>query len=258
MAADHAQDDIRGTFLITVGEVTEENAYFKVRVGNNKEDVDQLKGQVNSECGASPDNQTIWAFVGQDISDEKLPDDQKHPAKDGGFWINLGEAGVADLDDLFDFTPTQAIDGELFAEMSIATNGALKDGCFDSMSFRISLDGSHEFAKNFTLFMMKKHKAPIHEKLVLSAVKKLKEFDLTIKLNSMKEFSENREEGALNSRVPGADSIYHLAEHSLALCSPTTLDQALSSGIRLVIFINDNMYANLELKGQGVLDYLQQ
>src|SRR3990167_3067228 len=108
MAQKHAQDDIRGNLVINVGKVIEEKTYLKVRIGNNKEDVDNLKKQIQDECGQKPEFQSIWGYLGG-TELKPLAAECKFKSKDGGFWVDMNRAKKDVVDEIKPFAPTDDV-----------------------------------------------------------------------------------------------------------------------------------------------------
>lgn len=260
MATKHAQDDIRGNLVVNVGKVVEEKTYLKVRIGNNKEDVDNLRKQIQDECGQTPEYQSIWGYLGG-TELKPLAPDCKFKAKDGGFWVDMNRAKKDIIDEIKPFAPSDDVKGELFVEMAITSDKTFKEGFYNSLNMRISLDGSHEFAQNFGLFLVKLRKFPIHDKLLLNIIKKFKEFDFHLEFETLENLTKETAGKALldDEKMENAivdDLVRSFAAVVTQLGDAPEMNGIFSKGLRLVVFLNKQLYANIELKGDDVVDYL--
>lgn len=144
MADKHKEDDIRGNIIIKIGEVKEEKSYLKVRLGNNPEDVTNIKNQIFEDCGQRAEVQGVWAYFGEDVG--ALTAECKFKAKEGGNWVDLARSGVDVVQNIIDMFPREPIIGELFVELSLTSDKSFKDGFYNSFNLRVSLDGSLDFA----------------------------------------------------------------------------------------------------------------
>ena len=252
----HQDDDIRGNLVLRVGEVKEEKTYFKLRMGNNIEDVNILKNSIKEECGQQPEVQSMWCYVGQDVA--ALPQECKFKAKDAGTWVDIDRIGsdvVTEVKNLF--PPADGMGGELFIEAAMTSDKTFKDGFYSSFNFRVSLDGSHEFALNFGKFLMKARRSPLQEKLLLGIVEKFKEFDFTIDFDSYEQLEKehglklgSEQEGTGRSGILD-DVINAIRSVATTFIEPNELAGMIAKGMRVAIFLNKNMYVNVELKGEG-------
>ena len=151
--------------------------------------------------------------------------------------------------------------GELFLELSATSDKSFKEGFYNSFNLRLSLDGSHEFAQNFGKFLAKSKQVPIHEKLLLNIIKKFKDIDAVIEFDTINdldpEIAKNLllDDGTVSTEF--FDSLGKaLKEDTSRFMEPEELAKQLSKGIRFVIFVNQNMYCNVELKGDDALSFL--
>ena len=260
MAAKHQQDDIRGNFVLKIGEVKEEKTYFKVRIGNNPEDVVNMRNQIKEESGQSADKRAIWAYFGSDMA--SLPAECKFKSKEGGIWVNLAKADVDMSQQLLENFPDTAFGGELFVELAMTSDKSFKDGFYNSFNFRVSLDGSHEFAQNFGLFLVKMRRFPIHEKLLLNIIKKFSSFDIMVEFDTLDSLNKELAQEMLlddTSLQNGTmDSLIGQIKRMTSIFADSKeLAAMVSKGIRIVAFANENMYVNVELKGEDALHLLQ-
>ena len=260
MASKHQQDDIRGNFVLKIGDVKEEKTYFKVRVGNNPEDVVNMKSQIKEECGQSADSRSIWAYFGNEMA--SLPAECKFKSKEGGVWVNFAKADAEMAQTILDSFPPKAFPGELFVELSMTSDKSFKDGFYNSFNFRVSLDGSHEFAQNFGIFLVKMRKFPIHEKLLLNIIKKFSSFDIMVEFDTLDSLNKDLAQEMLlddTSLQNGAMDILigNIKRSTSVFADSKELAIMITKGIRIVAFANENMYVNVELKGEDAIHFLQ-
>ena len=260
MASNHQQDDIRGNFVLKIGDVKEEKTYFKVRVGNNPEDVVNMKSQIKEECGQSADSRSIWAYFGNEMA--SLPAECKFKSKEGGVWVNFAKADAEMTQTILDSFPPKAFPGELFVELSMTSDKSFKDGFYNSFNFRVSLDGSHEFAQNFGIFLVKMRKFPIHEKLLLNIIKKFSSFDIMVEFDTLDSLNKDLAQEMLlddTSLQNGAMDILigNIKRSTSVFADSKELAIMITKGIRIVAFANENMYVNVELKGEDAIHFLQ-
>jgi hypothetical protein len=258
----HEEDDLRGNFILKVGEVKEEKTYFKVRLGNNREDVTSFRAQIKDECGKDAGLQSFWAYLGSPIAG--LPTEGTHKSKDGGVWIDMNAAGCQETLQVTNFLPKEDIQGELFIQIAATSDKSFKEGFYNSFHLSLSLDGSHEFAHNFGKFLVKNQYVSMHEKLLLNIIKKFKEFDFAIDLETMDNLDKDLVKSLL---LEGTDLENSMVEEITRMLrrffrqlsdNKKEISQAVSTGMRLVVLINNNMYANVELKGQDAFVFLEE
>lgn len=260
MAAKHQQDDIRGNFVLKIGDVKEEKTYFKVRIGNNPEDVVNMRNQIKEECGQTADKRAIWAYLGSDMA--SLPAECKFKSKEGGVWVNMDKVDAGISQQVLGQFPDKAFGGELFVEMAMTSDKSFKDGFYNSFNFRVSLDGSHEFAQNFGLFLVKMRKFPIHEKLLLNIIKKFSSFDIMVEFDTLDSLNKELAQEMLlddTSLQNGTmDSVIGDIKRATSVFADSKeLAAMISKGVRIVAFANENMYLNVELKGEDAINFLQ-
>lgn len=253
-------DDIRGNFILKVGEVKEEKTYFKMRIGNNPEDVDNLRNQILEDCGEKAELQSIWAYFAGEIT--ALTPECKFKSKNKGSWVDLQRANIDQLKNWKEIFPENAMGGELFAEVSVASDRTFKDGFYNSFNFRVSLDGSHEFALNMGTFLVKAKHVQIHEKLLLNIIKKFKEFDFFFEFDTLENLDKSVSESLLldDSRAENGHVDYlvnHIKKMTSKLGDPKELSGMIEKGVRVIIFMNRNMYFNLEIKGEDAISFLE-
>lgn len=256
----HSDDDIRGNFVLRVGEVKEEKTYFKLRIGNNKEDVQSFKAQIKDDCGQDPALQSFWMYMGSPV--QGIPEEGTFKSKDGGIWVNLETVGMDEAKEMKKIMPKEDIQGELFVQVAATSDKSFKEGFYNSLHLSLSLDGSHEFAQNFGKYLVKNQLVSMHEKLLLNIMKKFKEFDFAIDLETM----ENLDQSLVKSMLlEGTDLENGSVEFFIQLLrkffrgmSPSVEETAktISKGMRLVVLINNNMYANVEFKGEDAMSFL--
>lgn len=260
MAAKHQQDDIRGNFVLKIGDVKEEKTYFKVRVGNNPEDVVNMRNQIKEECGQTADKRSVWAYFGSDMA--SIPAESKAKSKEGGVWVNVSKVDTDMVPQIMGGFPESAFGGELFVEMAMASDKSFKDGFYNSFNFRISLDGSHEFAQNFGLFLVKMRRFPIHEKLLLNIIKKFSSFDILVEFDTLDSLNKELAQEMLlddTSLQNGAMDmlVEQIKRGTSSFADSKELASMIAKGIRIVAFANENMYVNVEIKGEDALHFLQ-
>lgn len=258
----HAEDDLRGNLVLRVGEVKDEKTYFKLRLGNNKEDVTSFRAQIKEDCGKDAGLQSFWAYLGSPIAG--LPTEGTHKSKDGGVWIDMNAAGCRETLQVTNFLPKEDIQGELFVQIAATSDKSFKEGFYNSFHLSLSLDGSHEFAHNFGKFLVKNQYVSMHEKLLLNIIKKFKELDLAIDLETMDNLDKDVVKNLLFEGTELDNSIVEEISRMLRRFFRELSDnqkeiaQAVSKGMRLVVLINNNMYVNAELKGEDAFVFLQE
>ena len=259
MTTKHQEDDIRGNLVLKVGEVKEEKSYLKVRIGNNIEDVVNIKNQIFEECGQKAEVQGVWCYFGEDI--HALSKESKFKSKEGGNWIDMARAGIDTVHGIMDQFPRDPMTGELFLELSASSDKSFKEGFYNSFNLRVSLDGSHEFAQNFGKYLAKSQQLPIHEKLLLNIIKKFKDIDAILEFDTIDDLDPEiakillLDESSVSTEfLDGLGKA--VKESSSTFMEPEELARLLSKGIRLVVFVNQNMYCNIELKGEDAITFL--
>lgn len=259
MASKHQQDDIRGNFVLKIGEVKDEKTYFKVRMGNNPEDIVNIKNQIKDECGQVAPKRSIWFYLGSDMP--SLPGDTKFKSKEGGVWVDLDKINGDIVQMILGGFPETGFGGELFAEMAMTSDKNFKDGFYNSFNFRVSLDGSHEFAQNFGLFLVKMRKFPIHERLLLNIIKKFSSFDILIEFDTLDSLNKELAQEMLIDDTSLQNGTMDMVVEMIKRQTSTLMDakelaDMVSKGIRLVVFINENLYCNVEIKGDEAAHFL--
>ena len=260
MTEAHKKDDIRGNLVLKIGEVKEEKTYFKLRIGNNPEDVSNMKAQIKDECGHTAESRSLWAYFGSEM--EALTPECKFKTKDGGVWVDLNRAKIDNASALLGVFPSEPFAGELFVEMSMTSDKTFKCGFYNSFNYRVSLDGSHEFAQNFGLFLVKFKKIPIHEKLLLNIIKKFSSFDIILEFDTLESLNKEVSQELLfdDKRLQTGVidlAIDYIKSTTSAFADTCELASMVSKGVRIVAFINSNMYVNIEIKGEDALHFLQ-
>ena len=258
MTDKHSKDDIRGNLVLTVGQVKEEKSFLKVRIGNNPEDVLNMKKQIKEECGQSPDN-GAWIYFGAKV--KPFAEESKFKDKTGGYWVDFSKTGflAGGSADFLNSLPKTPFPGELFLELSLTSDKTFKEGFYNSFNARVSLDGSHDFARNLGVFIASKDVLPIHQNFLLSIIKKFSDFDAVIEMDTYDELKELIGEdpfaGLSNKTVEKFVKV--LKDLARDMGGPETLAEMCAKGLRVVVFVNTNLYFNIEFLGDGVADLLK-
>ena len=259
-------EQIRIALNIKFGEIKEEKTYFKLNVGSNKPEADNLKAQIFNETGKEAQRETLWIYskaerevLDQELSILGLNENESYEYMNGRWYpIKIEDMNlpIPVLDVPFFNEP---LEGNSFFQYSTissvsyddATNLRENEGIpgqlawSEGTSIGLNVDASKDFIENVfqiadQMSLQINHLKPL--------CMKFKNLEVDANFDSWQEIPEKyqffKESGSTKDLM--LDPL---------IDGPTPIRRLLDQELRAIWILNDNLYVDLESYIPGASTY---